>query len=173
MATPEFNVEWRYEGFSTGDEIGIDSAIDSDGNIIIAGVQGYRSYANDEDDTFTNEYAGDFAAVKLLGTSGAEVWTFTADSLDGEADVFYGVDTDSNNDVILVGWTHGYWTTSNTRTGVRNLAAVKVDGSTGDEIWRYQAVSQVWNREPRLMLYSYLSQKRLVIGSHHGIMMFI
>lgn len=40
--------------------------------------------------------------------------------------------------VILGGFTNGEWNTS-TADGLRNVAAVKLTGEAGDEVWRYQA----------------------------------
>ena len=131
--TPEFNEVWRYEGWGNNETDGANAgAVDSDGNLILAGSQGFDSTPSLYDDTFTNTLSSEFAAVKLNGESGAEVWHWTdRSSGDGsQLDGILGVDTDSNNDVMLAGFTTGYWTTSNPN-GVRHIAVVKLDGSTG------------------------------------------
>ncbi|CAN0436632.1 unnamed protein product, partial [Ectocarpus sp. 8 AP-2014] len=69
--------------------------------------------------------------------SGAVLWSWTGSSLGNEADVFFAVATDSNNDIIMGGRTAGYWSSS-TPDYFPHMAVVKLDGSTGDEIWRYQ-----------------------------------
>ncbi|CAB1110486.1 unnamed protein product [Ectocarpus sp. CCAP 1310/34] len=137
VATPEFDEVWRWDGWTTSDETLTHGAVDSDGDVVLVGTQGYAAAEDLVDDTFVDAYSGDFAAVKLEGASGEVLWTWTASSLGSEADVFLASDTDSNNDVIMGGTTEGYWSSSN-HDSVPHLAAVKLDGSTGDEIWRYQ-----------------------------------
>lgn len=134
----EFDEVWRWDGWTTADESINDGAVDLDGNLILVGSQGSTSVsANPYDDTFNEVTAGDFAAVKLDGTSGEELWTWTDSSTGDEADYMVGVDTDSNNDVIMAGVTQGDWAEYNDNN--LDLAVVKLDGSTGNEIWRYQA----------------------------------
>lgn len=134
---PEFDEVWRWDGWTTIDDTANGGAVDLDGNLVLVGSQGGESVSDPYDDTFVEEIAGDFAAVKLHGASGEVLWTLTASSLGEEADFFFAVDTDSNNDVVMGGRTEGYWVSSNPNN-VPHLAVVKLDGSTGDEIWRYQ-----------------------------------
>lgn len=141
VTTPEFIQEWRWEGWTTGNETANGGAVDFDNNVIIVGGYGFAAMLNEEDDTFTETYASDFGAVKLLGSSGEVVWTWTASSADDEADVLFTVDTDSNSDIIMGGYSEGVWAASNPHT-VRHLVVVKLDGSTGEELWRYQEASQ-------------------------------
>ncbi|CAN0508529.1 unnamed protein product, partial [Ectocarpus sp. 8 AP-2014] len=107
-----------------------------DGNIVLVGTQGHATEEDYLDDTFEDELSGDFAAVKLDGASGAVLWSWTGSSLGNEADVFFAVATDSNNDIIMGGRTAGYWLSS-TPDYFPHMAVVKLNGSTGDEIWRY------------------------------------
>ena len=135
VVAPEFDQAWRWDGWTTADESAYDGAVDSDGNVVLVGAQG-RAFEEDLfDDTFVEEYAGDFAAVKL-SSSGEMLWTWTDSSSDGEADSFFAVDTDSNNNVIMGGFTEGYFVESNANN-VRHLAVVKLS-SSGLELWRYQ-----------------------------------
>lgn len=135
---PEFDEIWRWDGWTTSDDFAYDGAVDLDGNVILVGSQGTTTVSsNPYDDTFTDVTSGDFAAVKLDGTSGEVLWTWTDSSVDDEADFMLGVDTDSNNDVIMGGRTEGYWAAFNP-VNQGHLAVVKLDGNTGDEIWRYQ-----------------------------------
>lgn len=136
VAAPEFNELWRWDGWSTVDETAGKGVVDLDGNVIIVGSRGLEAESiSPYDDTFSDAESGDFAAVKL-SSSGEVVWTWTASSLDGEADVFIAVDIDSNNDVVMGGYTHGYWEESNP-LNVRHVAVVKLSAS-GEEVWRYQ-----------------------------------
>ncbi|CAM9101066.1 unnamed protein product [Ectocarpus sp. 6 AP-2014] len=135
--TPEFDEVWRWDGWTTLDDHANDGAVDSDGNVVLVGSQGYAAVEDTIDDTFVDAYSGDFAAVKLEGASGEVLWTWTASSLGSEADTFRAVDTDSNNDIVMGGRTEGYWSSSNPDS-VAHIAVVKLDGGTGDEIWRYQ-----------------------------------
>lgn len=132
-----FNEVWRWDGWTTADETATcsDGAVDSDGNVVMVGYAGVVASTDRYDDTFQDAESGDFAAVKL-SSSGEVVWTWTASSSDGEADIFLAVDTDSNNDVFIGGYTHGYWDQSNP-ADVRQLAVVKLS-ATGEELWRYQ-----------------------------------
>lgn len=134
VTAPEFDEVWQWDGWTTFDESPYNGAVDSDGNIIMVGSQG-REVEYYDDTTFVNAESGDFAAVKL-SSSGEVLWTWVASSSDGQADSFDAVDTDSNNDVIIGGSTHGYWDQSNPND-VPHVAVVKLSAS-GDELWRYQ-----------------------------------
>ena len=135
MAAPEFDELWRWAGWTTANESANGGAVDSDGNVIMVGVKGIEIEYNDDTTTFNDAESGDFAAVKL-SSSGEVLWTWTDSSSDGEADILVAVDTDSNNAVIMGGYTHGYWEESNLNN-VRHMAVVKLS-SAGEELWRYQ-----------------------------------
>eukprot|EP00752_Nemacystus_decipiens_P014994 g13351.t1 len=134
---PEFDQVWRYGGWTTtADEIANDGAVDSDGSVILVGSQG-RVFEQDElDDTFVDETSGDFAAVKL-SSSGEVMWTWTKSSSDDEADSFLAVDTDSENNIIMGGFTEGFFEQSNNNEYGRHMAVVKLS-SSGAELWRHQ-----------------------------------
>lgn len=135
VAAPEFDNLWRWDGWTTADETANEGAVDSEGNLIMVGSTGFESETDPYDDTFADAESGDFAAVKL-SSSGEVVWTWTASSTDGQVDSFLSVDTDSNNDVFMGGYTQGYWEDSNP-LNVRHMAVVKLSAS-GEELWRYQ-----------------------------------
>eukprot|EP00752_Nemacystus_decipiens_P016211 g14498.t1 len=131
----EFEEEWNWSGWTTLDEIVNGGAVDADGSLVLVGSQG-RAALELDDDTFVDEFAGDFATVKLDG-NGQVLWYWIASSSGSQADVMLGVDTDSNNDVIMGGRTYGFWAEPNPEETF-HLAAVKLDGSSGLEVWRYQ-----------------------------------
>lgn len=151
MSATEFDEVWRWDGWTTANDISSGGAVDEDGNVVLVGSQGTITMSyNPDDDTFTDATTGNFAAVKLDGTSGKALWIWTDSSLGDEADHFFGADTDSNNDVFLGGRTEGYWADYNPYEWT-HIAAVKLDGSTGNEIWRYQeappdstTISNIW-----------------------------
>lgn len=113
--------------------------MDGDGNLILVG-QTNRLSLSLSDDTFTNSISGDFGAVKLNGSTGEVLWTWTDTSLGGDVDAIFSADTDSNNDIVLGGSTEGNWAASNP-DNQPHMAVVKLDGTTGDELWRYQEVA--------------------------------
>ncbi len=86
---------WSYGGWTDLNESATAGAIDTDGSLILVGIQG--DYYSSLD-----EVRGDFAAVKLL-SSGEELWTWTDPSAANQTDVWLAVDTDSNNNVSTRG----------------------------------------------------------------------
>ncbi|CAN0261359.1 unnamed protein product, partial [Hapterophycus canaliculatus] len=136
-AAPAFDEVWRWDGWTTLDESTRSGAVDLEGNIILVGSQSFEAVSYDpDDDTFIDAFSGDFATVKL-NSDGEQLWTWIASSLGDFYDGWFDVDTDSSNDVVIGGKTEGYWESSNPDE-VQHLAAVKLDGDTGDEVWRYQ-----------------------------------
>lgn len=95
----EFNEEWNWDGWTPLDEMINGGAVDTDGNLILVGSQGREALELD-DDTFVDEFAGDFATVKLNG-DGQVMWTWIASSSGNQADVMLSVDTDGDNDVRM------------------------------------------------------------------------
>lgn len=57
--------------------------------------------------------------------------------MESAADSISAVETFSNGDVLMGGLTTGSWASSNPDAST-HLAAVKLNGDTGDELWRYQ-----------------------------------
>lgn len=86
---------WRYEGWTDLDERATAGAIDTDGSLILVGIQGDEALA---DYPFLGEIGGDFAAVKLL-SSGEELWSWIDPSSVNQTGVWLAVDTDSENNV--------------------------------------------------------------------------
>eukprot|EP00752_Nemacystus_decipiens_P007020 g6298.t1 len=99
--------------------------IDGDGYVVLGGgVPGV-------DDTLA--ISADFGVVKLHATTGAEQWRW----VDGTPDREYataGV-VDDNDDVIIFGMTDGGFVKE---SSTLDYVAVKLDGSTGAELWRWQ-----------------------------------
>ncbi|CAM9398591.1 unnamed protein product, partial [Sphacelaria rigidula] len=111
-------------------------AVDSTGNLILAGFGNFVSVGLD-DDTFVSELSGDFQAVKLSGLTGAKLWTWNDSSALSAVDVINAAAVDSEGNVVLGGFTEGDWDGVNSNQK-RDMAVVKLDGDTGDEIWTYQ-----------------------------------
>lgn len=134
-ATPQFVELWRYQGLTESKEISSAGTVDSADNLLIVG------YTSDSVTTDTETLPTDVGAVKLEGSTGDIFWSWSAASLESSAfDYMFGIDTDSADDVIMGGYSEGYWSTPNT-DGRRDIAAVKLDGATGVELWRYQSVA--------------------------------
>lgn len=133
--TPRFSELWRYQGLTESKEISSAGTVDSADNLLIVG------YTSDSVIGDTEALPTDVGAVKLDGSTGDILWTWLAASRESTAfDYMFGIDTDSADDVFMGGYSEGYWSTPNT-DGRRDIAAVKLDGATGDELWRYQSVA--------------------------------
>lgn len=66
--TPAFDEVWRWAGWTTSDEEVTDGAVDSEENFVLVGSQGYEAVPSSVyDDTSTDAFSGNFAAVKLSG----------------------------------------------------------------------------------------------------------
>lgn len=130
--TARLQETWRYQGWLTSDEVVEDGAVDSAGNLILAGYVN-RTKVGLENSTS----AANVLAVKVSGSMGVEVWTWTHSSELSTLDIINGVAVDSKDNVILGGYTEidGVSVNSNKQ---RNMTVVKLDGATGDKIWRYQ-----------------------------------
>lgn len=94
---PEFAESWRYAGWTTTQESAAGGAVDSSGNLVLCGKSNGLAFAID-DDTFTSTVSADFSAMKLLGTTGEELWTWVDSSEDG-ADWMVSAGTDSSDNV--------------------------------------------------------------------------
>lgn len=135
-ATPRFAELWRYQGLTATKEIGNAGTVDSADNLLVVG---YTSEPIDDD---VADQPTDIGAVKLQGSTGDVLWSWSAAAPEAEAfDYMFGIDTDSADDVFMGGYSEGFWSSSNA-DGRRDIAAVKLDGATGDELWRYQAVAE-------------------------------
>jgi hypothetical protein len=119
-------VQWTK--FVTGSaaitESGTGIAVDSDGNVVAAGVV---------DNGMDNQ---DGAVVKLRGSDGALLWRYTLDGTGtrtngGDSDSAVAVTVDGNGDVVVVG------SVTNAGTGPA-LAVVKIAKASGTELWRHE-----------------------------------
>ncbi|CAM9412750.1 unnamed protein product, partial [Sphacelaria rigidula] len=134
--TVQLQETWRYQGWLASAEGVADGAVDSAGNLILAGFGNWATVDLD-DDTFVSEQSGDFQAVKLSGLTGAELWTWSDSSALSAVDAIHAATVDSEDNVVLGGFTEGDWDGVNSNEK-RDMAVVKLDGDTGDEIWTYQ-----------------------------------
>lgn len=132
FASTNLTEVWRWQdGTAITDSPGNQAAtVDPDGNLIVAGSTSVV-YNGDE------RNHSDFAVYKLDGTTGDEIWTKTFTSGSNTDDFGAAVDADASGDIIVAGSTTGSWSSSISEPGVRDLAAFKLDGATGEEIWRY------------------------------------
>eukprot|EP00903_Cladosiphon_okamuranus_P014847 g13748.t1 len=138
---PGFTEAWRYAGWTTTQESAAGGAVDFAGDLILCGKSNGLAFALTRDSSSTSTVSADFAAVKLDGDSGQPVWIWE-DSSQGGADWMVSAGTDSANDVFLGGFTNGGWVADRPNVdGNRDIAAVKLSGPTGRELWRYQAGS--------------------------------
>lgn len=135
----ELTEQWHWEGWTTADEEAHGGAVDSDGNLLLVGIQN-NEVITYNDDLYASGGSEDFAAVKIEGASGEVLWTYVGSSTGYETDILLDCDTDSNNDVYVAGYTQGFWTMSNAPNS-RHLMCAKLDGSTGTDIWRYQTTA--------------------------------
>lgn len=110
---------WRVEidGGSGGNDLAVAAVEDGLGNVVAVGQ-------------LRTTQGADFAAIKLDGATGAEMWRTEIDGGAGGADGAFRVRVDAAGNAIAVGYLEGTSTE-------RDLAAIKLDGATGTEIWRY------------------------------------
>lgn len=148
MSFASLNLEeaWRWQaGTSLLDGTLLNAgALDSGGNLVVGGV---ISSEMDGDSLVQ----GKFAVFKLDGTIGEQLWSWTGSAEGDTLDLIYGVAVDGADDIVAGGQTAGAEVPSSSSfpSGVSNFnmgsadvlldwAAVKLNGDTGDEIWRYQ-----------------------------------
>lgn len=62
---------WRYQRWETSPEVPFDDAISTPGDLILRGTQGYTWAEVDDGTMFETDLSGDFACVKLSGSTGA------------------------------------------------------------------------------------------------------
>ena len=85
----------------------------------------------------------DIAAVKLSGSDGTELWRYQAvssTSSSGGTGISYvlGVAVDGGGDPVLVGSTYNSLVSGVGAAGDWDFFAIKLEGSTGRELWRIQ-----------------------------------
>lgn len=130
---------WRWQGgTSLPDIIGPDGGVVSpDGNLVVAGAVSIES-AFVSDDTYPDLTAARFAVFKLDGQTGNEQWMYEESTASGVEEA-HATGVDSEGDVIVGGFTTSSWDEDvSNEDSNREYAAFKLDGSTGDEVWRYQ-----------------------------------
>lgn len=132
-STLDIEEVWRWQDGTViadgpGDQAGV---VDSEGNAIIVGGM-YMVYRNDDWDQ------SDFGVYKIDGYSGREIWSWRDSSGDNTYDRTFAVDVDRNDNIIAGGQTTGSWISSANDSLNGDWAAFKLDGDTGEEIWRYQ-----------------------------------
>jgi outer membrane protein assembly factor BamB len=110
---------WRAEINGTGSDWDSASsvAVDAAGDVLVAGALHHAGTS------------GDFAVIKLSGSTGAEIWRFELNGSASDSDEAHAVTVDGAGDVIAAGFL------SNGATD-RDFAVIKLSGSTGTEIWR-------------------------------------
>lgn len=85
----------------------------------------------------------DIAAVKLSGSNGTELWrsqAVSSTSSSGGTGISYvlGVAVNGNSNPILVGSTYNSLVEGVGVAGDWDFFAIKLEGSTGQELWRVQ-----------------------------------
>lgn len=101
VVVPRFSESWRYAGWTSTQESAAGGAVDSSGDLVLCGKSNGLAFSID-DDSVTTTYSADFAAVKLQGTTGEELWTWEDSSADG-ADWMVSAGTDGNDNVRAQG----------------------------------------------------------------------
>lgn len=102
-------------------------AVDGSGDAVIAG-------------TFTNGQRSEFFVIKLAGESGTEKWRRIVKGSADFADFGFAVTVDAGNDVVAAGKTQSLATNA-------DWTAVKLQGSTGQEMWRTDLSGTAANSE--------------------------
>ncbi|RMF19405.1 MAG: hypothetical protein D6760_13105, partial [Deltaproteobacteria bacterium] len=110
---------WRWErsGTAPGLDTAYSVAIDGSGDVLAAG-------------TFENSATNaDFAVVKLDGATGTELWRREIDGSANTDEEAAAVVVDASGDVVVAG-------TLSSPATQDDFAVVKLDGTTGAELWR-------------------------------------
>jgi hypothetical protein len=112
---------WRYErnGAGNGSEQAVAVSVDLSGDVVAVGF--LRNTGSAED----------LAVVKLEGATGAELWRREITGSAAGTDQAYSVAIDASGDVLVAGFV------TNAGTG-RDLIVLKLSGSNGTTIWRYE-----------------------------------
>ncbi|CAM9751516.1 unnamed protein product, partial [Choristocarpus tenellus] len=118
---------WQWQDGTIEADIGQAAAVDSTGNFFLAG---------DTYDDWDGINAGkmDFAAVKLNGQTGKEIWRWQDGTL--WYDSIWGAGIDPEDDLLLGG--HSSSSFSGTSKGDFDFVSIKLNGETGLEMWRWQ-----------------------------------
>jgi outer membrane protein assembly factor BamB len=113
---------WRYTANGTSDESeeALAVTVDGSGDVVAAGFLRNNSGSSD-----------DLTVVKLAGATGTELWRREITGSTHGSDQAFSVATDSSGDVFVGGFV------TNATTG-RDLIVLKLSGSNGSTIWRYE-----------------------------------
>lgn len=142
---------WRAQlgtSASTRDEIAFAGVVLSNGDVVLAGVSAPSGEISDG--VFGADGTGNFTAYRLDTSTGEQVWRYEATTGTEFQDVFFaagvagggggGAAYDGEGGaVVLGGSTEGNWTAASLN-GNAQIAAVKVDARSGQEMWRFQDV---------------------------------
>lgn len=107
------DIVWQSGDSQAGKQQAVASAVDSQGNVIVAG---YRTAASD-----------DFLTVKFRSDGSGVAWRATYDRAGG-IDQALAVAVDGNNDVIVTGYS---WNGQNS-----DIHTIKYNGATGAVVWQ-------------------------------------
>lgn len=94
--------------------------VDADDNPLLVGKQGGR-----------------LEAIKLDGGTGVVVWSWQTAADGWDAVTVEGGQADASGDLLLGGTTEGNWY-GDSNSGLSDFMALKLDGATGVEVWRWQ-----------------------------------
>ncbi|CAM9350235.1 unnamed protein product [Scytosiphon promiscuus] len=146
-----------WDGTSSGEEDFAAFKLDSNGTLIwkwqdgtnysdsmgaVAMVDNGVAICGTTDGSFGGPSAGssDFVAIKLDDTrGGAEVWRWQAGS--SENDGATTIAAVGSADVVIAGYTQGHFSGDNAGGETADAVAVKLNGTDGNEIWRWQGGS--------------------------------
>lgn len=99
----------------------------ADGHLFLAGYT-YESWADENVDNM----AADWVCTKLNGATGVELWRWQWGNAGGGQDLVSSLTVDSEGSPLLAGSTDDGAT----------FMAVKLDGDTGKELWRWQSAEE-------------------------------
>lgn len=147
---------WRTQLGTDGlDEVAFGGVVLRDGDVILAGSSAAPGEVVPDEAFAAQNGSGNFVAFRLDTSSGEQLWRWggstgvaTGDLLfaAGAAGVPDADGTGGKEFVVLAGSSEGGWSSGATDNGTENgnaqIAAVKLDASTGEEIWRFQDVPE-------------------------------
>ncbi|CAM9650991.1 unnamed protein product [Choristocarpus tenellus] len=118
---------WEWQDETTGNDRLQAAAVDSAGNLLAGGW-------TESDWLGANLGLKDFVSVKLDGETGEILWTYQWGTTG--LDTIESAAVDPLDNVIFGGYTNG--NLSGIVKGEYDIVATKLDGATGEEIWRWQ-----------------------------------
>ena len=109
------DVLWSYQPASAGKQEARASAVDSAGNLILAG--------------YSETASSDYHTVKILADGSGPAWSARTFDLAGGQDVATAVAVDGNDDIIVTGYVHN--------GGNYDIHTIKYAGSDGSVLWQH------------------------------------